>query len=380
MKAKTIYILILLLILCGCNQPNKNKQETSDIATTNPVTEAKWFTIEQGDGYTCVDVRNPWDSTKILHRYILVERDKNLPENLPEGTLIRTPLEKVVVYSSVHCGIMEALGLEKEVVGVCESRYVDIEFVKSGLKNGSISDLGEASSPDVEKIIDLAPDVIIASPLEGMGYGRVEKIGIPLVESVDYMEVTPLGRAEWIRFYGLFFGKEHVADSMFYATVKSYNNIKEIVKNVSFRPKVISETKTGSVWYIPGGKSYMANLFEDAGAYYPWRDNQNSGSYPVSFESVLERGEDADIWIMKFNKPTDMNYDNLKSEYAGYEYFSAFKKRAIFICNTGKTLYYEELPIHPDYILKDLVWVFHPKLLSDYTPRYYKKMPVLIEK
>jgi len=374
MKQRYIYFLIVVLLTGGCNWTNGNKKEGREKEISSSIVYARWFTVKKGDGYTCVNVRNPWDTTRSLHRYVLVQRGMDLPENLPEGTLIRTPLEKVVVYSSVHCGIMDALGLEKVLAGVCESRYVDIEFVKNGLKNGRISDLGEASSPDVEKIIDIAPDAIIASPLENMGYGRIEKIGIPLIESIDYMEVTPLGRAEWIRFYGLFFGREHGADSIFYATAHSYNSIKEIVKNVKFKPTVISETKSGSVWYIPGGRSYMANLFEDAGANYPWRDNRNSGSVPVSFETVLEFGENADIWVMKYNKSKDMCYDDLKNEYSGYEYFSAFKKRTIFACNTGKVPYYEELPIHPDYILKDLVWVFHPELLTGYVPRYYKKM------
>ncbi|MCK9626211.1 MAG: ABC transporter substrate-binding protein [Bacteroidales bacterium] len=374
MKNRYIYILIIALFISGCNWTNSNKQKDNDTEIISPVTYAKWFTIEKGERYTCVNVKNPWDTTTNLHRYILVQKGRDLPKNLPEGTLIRTPLKKVVVYSSVHCGIMDALGLEEALSGVCESRYVDIEFVKKGLKNGKISDLGEASSPDVEKIIDISPDAIIASPLESMGYGRIEKIGIPLIESVDYMEVTPLGRAEWIRFYALFFDKIHEADSIFNTTAQSYNNIKKIVKNVKFKPTVISETKTGSVWYIPGGQSYMANFFADAGANYPWKDNQNSGSIPVSFETVLEYGENADIWVMKYNKPNDMSYDDLKKEYSGYEYFSAYKNKTIFMCNTGKVPYYEELPIHPDYLLKDLVWVFHPELFSNYNPRYYKKM------
>jgi len=374
MKKRYIYILIVVLLIGGCNWTNGNRKTGVESEISSPVVYARWFTVEKGEGYDCINVRNPWDTTRSLHRYILVPKGMDLPENLPEGTLIRTPLEKVVVYSSVHCGIIDALGLEKVIAGVCESRYIDIAFVKNGLENGSISDLGEASSPDVEKIIDIAPEAIIASPLENMGYGRIEKIGVPLIESVDYMEVTPLGRAEWIRFYALFFGREHKADSIFNATAQSYNNIKEIVRNVKFKPTVISETKTGSVWYVPGGKSYMANLFTDAGANYPWRDNPNSGSVPVSFETVLELGENADIWVMKYNKPKDICYNDLKNEYTGYEYFSAFKKRTIFACNTGKVPYYEELPIHPDYILKDLVWVFHPELLTGYVPRYYKKM------
>lgn len=374
MKNTITYLLIAIVFLCGCKQRSSDKTQAGVSGPGCSVEYASLFGIEKGDGYTCVDVRNPWDTTRLRHRYILVPKDRELPSNLPEGTLIRTPLDRVVVYSSVHCGIMEALGLENELAGVCESRYVDLDFVRNGLKSGKIFDLGEASSPNIERIVDIAPEAIIASPLENTGYGRVEKIGIPLIESVDYMEVTPLGRAEWIRFFALFFGKEHEADSIFNATAESYESVLKVVQGAKKRPTVISETKTGAVWYIPGGRSYMANLFADAGADYPWREDQSSGTIPLSFEKVLEHGENADIWVIKYHKPYDMSYDDLKQEYSGYENFRAFKNRTIFACNTAKAPYYEELPIHPDYVLKDLVWVFHPELLKGYEPRYFKNL------
>ena len=373
MKNKILYISLSFFLIVACKQRNGsgNLYGTSD---SLHVSYATCFTVEKGRGFTMVKVRNPWDTTKIMHTYILVGKEEKIPLNLQEGTLIRTPLNKVAVYSSVHCGILNALGLVMNIAGVCESRYIDIKFVKEGLKSGKIIDLGEASSPDVEKIIDIKPDAIITTPLENLGYGSVEKIGIPLIESVDYMEVTPLGRAEWIRFFALFFCKEEVADSIFKSTVSSYNNIKEIASKVRSRPTVVPETKNGSVWYIPGGKSYMANFFADAGADYPWKDNLSSGSVPVSFEGVLERGGDADIWMIKYNKSEDLTYEDLKNEYNGYENFSAFKNRTVYTCNTGKVPYYEELSIHPDYVLKDFVWVFHPELMLGYQPRYFKKM------
>ncbi len=374
MKNSIICLFIAILSICGCRQQGNEKPEATDSGNRTLVGYARLFNIKEGEGYTSVDVSNPWDTTQFLHRYILVRKDKMLPKNLPEGTLIRTPLDKVVAYSSVHCGIMGALGLEKELAGVCESRYVDLDFVKEGLKNGTIFDLGEAASPNVERIIDISPDAIIASPLENKGYGKIEKIGVPLIEAVDYMEVTPLGRAEWIRFYALFFCKEQLADSLFNSTVDAYQSVVQIARNAGHKPTVLSETRTGAVWYIPGGRSYIANLFADAGADYLWKDLKSLGTVPLPFESVLEKGQNADIWVMKYNKPQDMSYEDLAKEYSGYENFTAFKNRTIFAANTSKVSYYEELPIHPDYVLKDLVWVFHPELLKGYQPRYFKKM------
>ena len=161
-----------------------------------------------------VEVRDPWDTTKMLQRYVLVPAEKELPSELPQGVLVRTPLKRVVAATSVHCGWLDMLGVREELVGVCESRYIDVPFVKQGLEVGQMIDIGEAAAPDVERLIELAPDGMITSPLSNAPYGRVEKTGIPQVKCVDYMEPTPLGRAEWIRFLALFFDREALADSL----------------------------------------------------------------------------------------------------------------------------------------------------------------------
>lgn len=371
---KKIYILLwLILATTACHQRKNTVAATGD-PPDNTVMYARGFRMEKHDGYTKVSIRNPWDTATFLQHYILIERDKPVPSNLPQGTVVRIPVRKAVVYSSVHCGVLEALGVRDELVGVCETRYIDVDFVKKGVAEGRIADLGESASPDIEKIIEASPEIILTSPLESMSYGRVEKIGVPLLECTDYMEVTPLGRAEWIRLIGLFFGKEAFADSLFRCTEESYHAVKELAANVRKRPTVISETRTGAVWYMPGGRSYVGHLFQDAGADYPWKDDASPGSIGVSFEGVLEKGGSADVWVLKYNKPKDMTYGDLENEYPGYRHFAAFKNRAVFACNTAHAPYYEELPIHPDRVLKDFVWIFHPELLPDHQPRYFKKM------
>jgi len=242
------------------------------------------------------------------------------------------------------------------------------------LKKGTIADLGLASSPDVEKIIMIDPEAIFASPIQGLPYGSVEKTGIPIIETPDYMESTPLGRLEWIRFCSLFIGKEQVADSIFYDVEEKYNNIKEIVGKAENRPTVLTDLKYGNVWYAPGGKSFIANLLYDAGAKFVISDDDKTGSVPLSFETVLDRGGEADFWLIKYNQPVSLTYKALKKEYAGYSYFEAFENRNIYECNTGKVPYYEDISVRPDLILQDLAFVFHPGLFPGYTPRYYFKM------
>ena len=346
------------------------------IATgADSVEYAHGFSVESGEGYTCVEIANPWDSGRVLHRYVLVPSSDPLPSDLPEGTLIRTPLRRVVVYTSIHCSMMDCLGVHDEVVGVCGSRYVDVGFVKKGLSEGRIADLGESVQPDMERMIEISPDAVFTSPIDDQtGYGKLEKIGIPVIECADYMEPHPLGRSEWLKFFGLLFGREQEADSLFRTTADAYCQARELADSVKTRPTLLAEARLGSVWYLPGGESYMATIYRDAGADYLWADTPETGSLSLSFEHVFERAAKADVWVMKYNRPVDKTLSDLKSDYAGYALFDAYRRGEVYACNTGHTTYYEDLVIHPDYVLKDLIRVFHPELMPGCAPRYFIRM------
>ncbi|WP_347145755.1 ABC transporter substrate-binding protein [Parabacteroides goldsteinii] len=367
-----ISTLFLLCFTLSCSVKQSSSEDQSFSSDT--ILYARGFTIQHFTDYTSVEVRDPWDSTRILQRYLLVDRGALMPGDLPKGTVVRTPVKNIVVYTSVHAAIIDQLGEADKVIGVCEPRYMDTPSIQEGLRVGKIADLGEATAPNIEKIIDIGAEIIIASPFQNAGYGPAEKLGIPIIEAADYMESLPLGRTEWIRFYGLLFGKEVMADSIFRETEDRYLELKELAKTVTNRPTVISEKKFGSSWYMPAGDSYVAHLYNDAGADYIFKDLPGAGSTPLAFETVLDKAIHADMWLIKYNQTNDMTYKDLRTEYTPYENFDAFKNRRIYTCNTGIVPYYEEFPIHPDYLLKDLVWVFHPELLPGYTPRYYRKM------
>ena len=350
------------------------------VATAATATEsdstayAAGFTVRHADSCTLVDIVDPWDTTRLLQRYVLVDRSAPLPDSLPEGTLVRVPLQRVVVYSAVHCGMLEELGVADRIAGVCESRYIDLSFVREGIERGTIADLGEASSPDLERMIALSPDALLVSPFENTGYGRVEKSGIPLLELADYMEAEPMGRVEWIRLLGLFFGRETEAEKLFRATESAYDSLRALAENVSERPTVISERKYGAVWYVAGGRSYMARLFRGAGADYLWADDPSAGSIPLSFEEVFEKGGAADYWLIKYNSAEPLTYDGLRRDYEPYRRFAAFENGRVYACHLGQSSYFEETPIHPDRLLRDLIGVFHPELLPGYELRYFKPL------
>ncbi|MDL2208486.1 ABC transporter substrate-binding protein [Parabacteroides sp. OttesenSCG-928-O15] len=370
---KNLLPFFLILLLASCHTGNRRSALPEALATDS-IRYARGIEINRYEEFTTVEVHDPWEKGHLLQRYILVGRDKPLPGNLPAGTVVRVPIQRVVVYTSVHASILDMLGETHRIVGVCEPRYMDTPAIQEGLRWGTIADLGESSAPNVEKMIEIGTEFVIASPFQNGSYGAVEKMGIPIIEGADYMESLPLGRTEWIRFYGLLCDKEALADSLFEATEKRYLDLKALTESVTHRPTVISEKRFGSTWHMPAGDSYMAHLFADAGADYIFKELPGAGSRPLAFETVLEQGMHADFWLLKYNQSTDMTYSELRSEYTPYEQFDAFGKKNVYGCNTGRVPYYEEFPLHPDYLLADYVHIFHPELLPDYERRYYFRM------
>lgn len=367
-------LLNVVLVLLGSCKGGRALPLSGE-AVRDSIYYATGYTVTRFGEYVQLDVRNPWDTTRLLQRYLLVDRNRaELPAEMPQGCVVRIPIDRVIVYASVHVSIIEQLGSLDRVIGVCEPRFMDSKAIRERLAAGLVADIGEATAPNVEKMMDSEAEVLLTSPFKDSGYGPAEKLGLPIVEGADYMEPHPLGRAEWIRFYGLLLGKEALADSIFQATCREYLVLKELAAGVAKRPVVLSEKRYGSQWFVPGGESYIATLYRDAGADYVFKDLPGSGGVPLAFETVLDQAMHADLWMLKYNAAEDLTYEELAKEYAPYANFDAFKNRRIFGCNTGEIPYYDEVPMHPHWLLKDYVWVFHPELLPGYQPRYFKNL------
>ena len=308
----------------------------------------------EADGLS-VTIRNPWDTTRVLHRYLLT-KDSTLRRS--DATVVRVPLRNAAVFTSVQCALMMELGCPDIIGGVCEIEYIHVPYVQKGVSEGRIIDLGNGMSPNVERMIDLQPDAILTTPFENSGgYGRLERIGVPIIECADYMESSPLARAEWVRFYGRLFGRAREADSLFQAVETAYLTIKErVAAETKQRPRLLVETPQGSHWYVPGGASTMGRLYQDAGADYIFSATSGAGSTPLSIEQVLERGMDAQVWILKHHGPVDLR--QLRKDYPALARIHA----PMYLCDTSTSLFYEETPYHPERLLQNLVNIFHPEL------------------
>lgn len=365
-------IVILVLLISACSGGSRTSSHSETPVDTVIFRYAENIRILKFKNYAKVELRNPWDTLKTLHTYILTDRNNAKNSNLPEGTIVRTPLENAIVYSSVHNSLIAEIGGIESIAGVCDIQYIKHPQIKAMYEKGVITDCGSSMSPDIEKIIDLNADAVLLSPFENSGgYGRIESIGVPIIECADYMETSPLGRAEWMKFYGLLTGREQEADSLFRSVENEYLSLKQIAKDVTNRPTVISELKYSSAWYVPGGKSTTAKMIDNAGADYIFSYTTESGSVPMSFETVLDKGQKADFWLIKYNQKQDKTYSELKKDYSPYTNFDAWKNKRIFGCNTSYVNFYEETPFHPEALLRDLIIIFHPEIMKDEKTRYF---------
>lgn len=365
MKCHNIIILMIICLLLPNCKHNNNTASKSD-----NMEYAQWLDIEHYDSYTQVTVRNPWNAGSALQTYCLVPRDNAIPSNA-NGTIIKVPVQSALVYSSVHGGIIKELGALQSITGVCDAQYFDMPEIKQLVADGRIVDAGNSMQPTIERIVQLRPDAIILSPFQNGGYGALTSLGTPIIECADYMENTPLGRAEWIKLFGELYCCRAKADSIFSSVVKQYTTVKALTDSISWRPKVISETVTSGVWFMPGGDSYMAHLYIDAGADYPWSSDTSTGSLSLNFEQVYATAHDADIWLIKSLHP--MSYDEFAAQYPLNTKFKAFKERHIYQCPSLNTSLYRDFPFHPEVLLREYVRIFHPDILAEPT-QYFKPM------
>ncbi len=356
-----LFLAIVLSTLSACTGAVKVNDKQDD-------RQAQLLTMEQGKGYTLVTVANPWKGG-VLHRYVLVPREAELPHDLPEGTVVRTPIKQALVYSSVHTSLLRELGAIDAVRGIVDRQYFVDSLLLADVDAGKVADCGNSMNPTVEKVIDMQPDAILLSPYQDASYGQITQLDIPIIECADYLEYDPLGRAEWMKFYGLLVGESERADSLFDAVVNAYDDVKQVAAKAALRPTVVTEMVISGVWSVPGGQSYMARIIRDAGGDYLWADDDNTGSLSLDFNQVLARAQQADYWFLKWT-----NINSLKDLQGAYELnkeMEAFKNKRVWVCDTEKSRFFDRVPFHPDLLLREFAAIMHPELFPGIKTQLY---------
>ena len=379
------FLIIIIGVFTSCNHSQTRLEARG--GDTVRFEYAHHLKIVKHQGYSIATLTDPWKQGKILHTYALVPKGKAGDEickafssdNNQEVTIVRTPIDRSVVFTTVHCALLYDLKAESAIKGVCDLQYISIPDVQQRAKlpisdAHHVVDCGNSMSSNVEKIIDLKPEAIMVSPFENSGgYGKLDKLHIPLIEMADYMEESSLGRAEWMKFYGMLFGREKAADSLFNEVKSNYEQLMQKAQTAKQTRSVFTERMMGNVWYVPGGRSVIGSLLQDARARYVFANDTHSGSVALSFESVLDRAGKADIWLFKYNEHPSTLQELLK-ENAGYGEFKAVKTHQVFACDCTRRPYYEEVSFHPDRLLSDVIQIVHPDIAGFAPMHYYQRL------
>ena len=358
------YVAVLFITGCGQNSSTQNTDFEGDTLTSY----SKLLTLAEHDGYFTATIADPWNPGNYLQKLVLAD-EQHADAAIDGYTTVTVPLKKTLVYSTVFSAAIEELKRVESIIAVADAQYFRQTSILERLKTGSIKDAGSALSPNVEIIVACKPDAIINNPYQNAGHGVVGTLGIPIIEMADYMERTPLARAEWIKFLGILYGNKTAADSIFNATVKSYTTLK--AKAPKNGPKVLTEMLTSGVWYVPGGKSYMAQMLQDAGANYPWSDDTSAGSLQLDFATVYDKAHDADFWFVK-SFGDDTTLESLGEAYSLNKKFKAYSSGGVYSVNTSNTDFFESYPYHPDTLLRDYIIIFAPDSLPGEQTSFYK--------
>lgn len=373
-KAYLIFVLALVAFasLQGCS----GGKATSDSGGKEiAMGHARLLQLEEiGRGVTLVTIRSPWDSTAYLGRYALVEEGNKPEGNLPEGTqVINVPVRKSVVYSGIHTAVLNELGVLDAVKGMCDVAYVSDSATNRALKSGKIVDCGQNTSPVMERIISLRPDLVILSPYETSDESsRFAPIGINVLEAADYMEKTPLGRAEWIRLFGRLYGCGERADSLFAVIESEYNGLRQKAMKSSNKPSVLFDRLYSGVWNVPTSGSVTGIMIEDAGGRNPFASYTEGGAAHLTGEEVLHTAQNADIWLVRHSEPS-VSLKSLAADSPLYSRFKAFRDGKVYGANTLDSRLFEDGAFHPEKVLREMIRLLHPELES--TPlTYYTKL------
>lgn len=371
--------LLLILIFIGCK--TDQKQENTPLLEGGDEVEIKYargLSIVDFGSYFIITVENPWPNATRSYRYLLAEANAQVPEDVEFDQKIKIPVEKIVVTSTTHIPSLEILEAEDALVGFPGLEYISSEKTRRLISEGKIRELGKNEALNTESLLNLRPDVVIGFSIDGSNksFNTLQKSGIPVVFNADWTESSPLGKVEWIKFFGAFFGKMEEANAFFEEVEQEYLEAKAHAQNAEERPTVMAGSMYKDQWYLPSGNSWQALFIEDANAEYLFANTDGTGSLSLSLEAVLAEVANADYWV---GPAQFTSYKELEEASPHYRQFKPFQEQNIFTFasekgETGGVIFYELAPNRPDLVLKDLISIFHPQLLPDYKTTFYKPL------
>ena len=378
MRLSISFIISILLLFSCKDEKGSNKHHTNYGVQKESITYAKGFSITYFENYSEIIVTSAYPNSQDTYRYLLIHKEQNIPEHNNTDVIVKLPIDRLVVMSTTNIPALEYLDVDDKLVGFPSTRLISSEKTRVRIDKGAIKDLNSDLELNMELLLDLQPELVIGFSVNGNNktLNQIGKFGIPVVLDGAWTESHPLGRAEWIKFIAAFFNKKDKADSIFNVIESNYLEAKNLALKAKRKPVIFSGSMFKEVWNIPGGKSFVAKYLDDANTNYLWKDNNDSGSLQLNFENVLEKAQNAELWI---GSGAFSSKDQMYNQHKGYAYFDSFKNNNIYtytnkIGPKGGLLYYELGSLRPDIILKDIINISHPELLTDYNNFFFKRL------
>lgn len=373
----TLIFLFTLLLLVGCKK-NSTISDTKKNTPKNEIQYAKGLEIYHYHGYSVLKITHPWPGTTSSFTYILKEKNGIIPDSLQQFTSISVPIQSVVVTSTTHIPALELLGVENTLVGFPNTDFISSPKTRKRIDSGQVKEVGTNETLNTEILIDMAPDLIVSFGLNNNNpsLDNLQKSGLKVFFNGDWNEQSPLGKAEWIKFFGALYGLDTKAKAIFSTIEKEYQNTLALAKKAKQKPTVLSGAMYQDQWFVPQGESWMALFLKEAQSNYLWANTTGTGSLTLPFETILEKAQKAEFWIAPgdFSSLKEMNNSN-----PHYAKFDAFKNKKVYSYALhkgakGGILFFEWSSTRPDWVLKDFIAIFHPELVPHHKPYFFEKL------
>ena len=366
-------IVFIIIFFYSCQQKKQSDSNPKNNYTLSNIKYAKGFEIQQFKTYKKLIIKTPYQNANETFEYILTNNSKATSQNS-----IQIPLNSIVVTSTTHIPMLELLQVENKLIGYPNTKYISSKKTRTLIDSGAIKDLGNEERINTELLLNLHPDVVVGFSINSNNkmFTNIQQLGIPVILNGDWLEETPLGRAEWIKLFGVLFEKEKEADSIFSNIEENYLTAKKTASKTNIKPTVISGGLFKDIWNLPAGASFEATFLKDANTNYLWSDSKGNGSLSLNIENVFEKGKDAKLWVAP-SFYTSLN--QLEEANDIYSKFKAFQNKEVysFVNKQGKTggiIYFELAPARPDLVLKDIIKIAHPELMQNYEFTFYEKL------
>ncbi len=366
-------------LLSGCVQ-NSNYNSVTLKGEESFTRYASGFDVSDQGSFKLVMVHDPWQNSRnVTFSYVLAENQSQVPDSLSDVPFIKIPIQRAITLSTTHVSMIQRLGKSNTIKGASGTDFIFDSDIRKIIDSGELLEVGYDQGLNYETIVGLNPDVLFMYGVEGSVRAISEKLaelGVIIVYCGDYLEPHPLGKAEWIRFFALFYGMEDEATGIFQEIDSAYQSLVKLASPLTAKPNVLTGLPWKDTWYMAGGKSYAARLIEDAGGNYLWKDNFSTEALPLDLESVYARAVNADIWI---NPGAAGNLQEIRQFDERFADLPVLQKGQIFNNNARQTEaggndYWESGTVRPDLVLADLMAVFHPGLLADHEFIFYRKL------